>query len=99
MFVTESILTATCSSITLLECVNNFLEWSGEDIPAALNAVTATPAAMMGVKGVKGTLDADADADLIIFSDHETAEGRSHLVLDEVWKFGTKVFSSEESKA
>lgn len=54
---------------------------------------------MMGVKGVKGTLDAHADADLLIFSDRETAEGRSHLVLDEVWKFGTKVFSSEESKA
>ncbi|KAK5995182.1 N-acetylglucosamine-6-phosphate deacetylase [Cladobotryum mycophilum] len=79
------------SSITLLECVNNFLEWSGTAIPHALKAVTATPAAMMGVKGIKGTLDAGADADLVIFSEDQESGKASKLVLDEVWKFGTRV--------
>ncbi|UNI22600.1 N-acetylglucosamine-6-phosphate deacetylase [Purpureocillium takamizusanense] len=81
------------SSITLLECVNNFLQWSGTDIPQALKAVTATPAAMLGFQGVKGTLDADADADLVIFSE-DTSNGCSQLVLDEVWKFGTRLYRS-----
>lgn len=49
---------------------------------------------MMGLKGIKGTLEAGADADLVIFSDEETANGRSSLVLDEVWKFGTRVYRS-----
>lgn len=82
------------SSITLLECVNNFLHWTGSTIPQALNAVTATPAAMLGLQGVKGTLDAGADADIVIFSeDADNAGGR--LVLDEVWKFGTRVSRTE----
>jgi N-acetylglucosamine-6-phosphate deacetylase len=79
------------SSITLLECVNNFLQWTGASIPRALGAVTATPAAMLGMQGVKGTLDAEADADFVIFSETQSPEGRSQLVLDEVWKFGTRV--------
>lgn len=52
---------------------------------------------MMGVKGVKGTLDAGADADLVIFSDSRTADGWSKLELDEVWKFGTRVYRSDSS--
>lgn len=51
----------------------------------------------MGVKGVKGTLEAGADADLIIFTDKQTADGRSQLVLDEVWKFGTRVFQEGQA--
>lgn len=80
------------SSITLLECVNNFLQWSGTGIPQALRAVTATPAAMLGLNGIKGTLEADADADLVIFSEHKAHNGAaSQLVLDEVWKFGSRI--------
>ena len=78
------------SSITLIECVNNFLVWSGATIPQALKAVTSTPAAMLGVQGVKGSLDAGADADLVIFS-----EDNKGLVVDEVWKFGAKIFERE----
>ncbi len=78
------------SSITLIECVNNFLIWSGATIPQALKAVTSTPAAMLGVEGVKGSLNAGADADLVIFS-----EDNKGLVVDEVWKFGSKVFERE----
>ncbi|KAI9900622.1 hypothetical protein N3K66_004884 [Trichothecium roseum] len=82
------------SSITLLECVNNFLHWTGSTIPQALNAVTATPAAMLGLQSVKGTLDAGADADIVIFSE-DTENAGSRLVLDEVWKFGTRVSRTE----
>ncbi|KAM7197405.1 family 9 carbohydrate esterase [Rhypophila sp. PSN 637] len=89
------------SSITLIDCVNNFLKWSGATIPQALRAVTCTPAAMLGVQRTKGVLDFGADADLVIFSEAEernndSAQGEgmsSKLVVDEVWKFGTKVFS------
>ena len=79
------------SSITLIECINNFLEWTGSSIPQALNAVTSTPAAMLGAQGIKGTLDAGADADLVVFSEQKADNGAPQLVLDEVWKFGTKV--------
>lgn len=48
---------------------------------------------MLGLEGVKGTLDAGADADLAIFSE-EKQDGSSQLVLDEVWKFGTRVSRS-----
>jgi len=79
------------SSITLIQCVNNFLNWSGASIPQALKAVTATPAAMLGLSGVKGTLDADADADLVILSEELSDDGKN-LIVDQVWKFGVKVF-------
>jgi N-acetylglucosamine-6-phosphate deacetylase len=80
------------STIALIECVNNFLAWSGASIPQALKAVTATPATMLGLAGVKGTLDNDADADLCVFSEERGELGEPKLVVDQVWKFGTKVF-------
>ncbi|RDW71871.1 hypothetical protein BP5796_07905 [Coleophoma crateriformis] len=80
------------SSITLIECVTNFLNWSGATVPQALKAVTATPAAMLGMTGVKGSLEDDADADLVIINERVEADGTKTLVIDEVWKFGSKVF-------
>lgn len=80
------------SSITLIECVNNFLQWSGASIPQALKAVTATPAAMLRVRDTKGTLEAGGDADLIVFSEAKNEDGSPKLVIDEVWKFGARVF-------
>ncbi|CAJ2505457.1 Uu.00g128510.m01.CDS01 [Anthostomella pinea] len=80
------------SSITLIECVTNFLRWSGATIPQALRAVTSTPAAMLGMQGVKGCLDDGADADLVVLSEG-LGQDEAELVIDEVWKFGTKVFS------
>ncbi|KAI4598193.1 hypothetical protein KJ359_003076 [Pestalotiopsis sp. 9143b] len=80
------------SSITLIECVNNFLSWSGEDVPSALQAVTSTPAAMLGLQGSKGCLEDGADADLVILTEQQT-NGGVELIVDEVWKFGTKIFS------
>jgi len=84
------------SSITLIECVSNFLNWSGEGVGKALKAVTATPAAMLGLGGVKGCLDSDADADLCIISEEVAPDGQKKLLVDQVWKFGTKVFDRLE---
>ncbi|KAG5929056.1 hypothetical protein E4U42_007281 [Claviceps africana] len=82
------------SSITLIECVNNFLEWSGASIPQALKSVTSTPAAMLGIQKTKGTLEAGADGDLVIFSEEKPTTGSksTRLVVDEVWKFGSRLF-------
>lgn len=77
----------------MIECVNNFLNWSGASIPQAIGAVTATPAAMLGVSDVKGNLKPDADADLVILSE-EHYDGKRELVVNEVWKFGARVFSA-----
>jgi N-acetylglucosamine-6-phosphate deacetylase len=84
------------SSITLIECVNNFLHWSGSNIAEAIKAVTSTPAAMLGFQGVKGSLESDADADLVVLGEDVDDNGVSTLSVDQVWKFGTKVFDSEE---
>ncbi|KAG5984011.1 hypothetical protein E4U55_006376 [Claviceps digitariae] len=88
------------SSITLIECVNNFLEWSGASIPQALKSVTSTPAAMLGIQGTKGTLEAGADADLVILSEDKPTTGSesTKLVLDEVWKFGTRLVGSSNAE-
>ncbi|CZT43116.1 related to N-acetylglucosamine-6-phosphate deacetylase [Rhynchosporium secalis] len=80
------------SSITLIECVTNFLNWSGASIPQALKAVTSTPAAMLGLSDIKGSLKADADADLVIIDDVIDEFGKKDLLIDQVWKFGSKVF-------
>jgi len=88
----RGLILTTFSSSTLVECVNNFLQWSGASIPQALKAVTATPAAMLGIQGTKGTLEAGGDADLVVFSEEKNADGTPRLVVDEVWKFGARVF-------
>lgn len=67
--------------------------------------MTVTPANMLGVQGVKGCLEPGADADLVVFSEVLETVGdgsrspgtiTTKLVVDEVWKFGTKVFSRFE---
>lgn len=48
---------------------------------------------MLGVEGVKGCLEAGADADLVVLSEKEEDHGnKRELVVDEVWKFGVRVF-------
>jgi N-acetylglucosamine-6-phosphate deacetylase len=83
------------SSITLIECVNNFLNWSGVDVAQALDAVTVTPAKMLGVDKVKGKLEPGADADLVILDESVRDDGRKELVVEQVWKFGTCVFDAQ----
>lgn len=76
--------------------MTNFLIWSGASIPQALKAVTSTPAAMLGMSDVKGNLKGDADADLVIIDEAVDEFGKKTLIIDQVWKFGSKVFDRSE---
>ncbi|KAH6616741.1 N-acetylglucosamine-6-phosphate deacetylase [Boeremia exigua] len=81
------------SSIQLMDCVNNFLNWTGASVPEALKAVTETPAKMLGLEDTKGSLKEGADADLVILSLQDNSTGCERKVtVDQVWKFGVKVF-------
>lgn len=79
------------SSATLIECVNNFWTWSHATIPEVIRSVTSTPAEMLGLQHVKGTLNPDADADLLVLDAHEDKNGLRSLKVEQVWKFGTLV--------
>ncbi|KAF2645082.1 n-acetylglucosamine-6-phosphate deacetylase-like protein [Massarina eburnea CBS 473.64] len=84
------------SSIELVDCVTNFLNWTGASVSEALRAVTETPARMLSVHGVKGSLEEGADADLVVLDVQSTAVGGERkVVVDQVWKFGVKVFEKE----
>lgn len=80
------------SCIELVECVTNFLNWSGASVPEAVRAVTATPARMLGLERVKGTLEAGADADIVVLELESDENGERRLEVDQVWKFGEMVF-------
>ncbi|KAA8642201.1 hypothetical protein EYZ11_009213 [Aspergillus tanneri] len=84
------------SSATLIECVNNFRRWSGASTAEALSSVTATPARLLGLEGVKGSLDSGADADLVVLSDVEDPYSGPTLVVDQVWKRGVKIYDTEK---
>jgi N-acetylglucosamine-6-phosphate deacetylase len=83
------------SSIQLVDCVTNFLNWTGASVPEALKAVTETPARMLGMEDVKGVLKEGADADLVILDlQNDAVRGEKKIVVDQVWKFGAKVFDN-----
>ncbi|KAJ4322118.1 N-acetyl-glucosamine-6-phosphate deacetylase [Neodidymelliopsis sp. IMI 364377] len=83
------------SSIQLVDCVTNFLNWTDASVPEALKAVTETPARMLGLEGVKGSLEKGADADLVVLDlQDDGVSGDKKLLVDQVWKFGAKVFES-----
>lgn len=84
------------SSATLIECVNNFRRWSNTSTAEALNAVTATPAKMMGLEGVKGSLDSGADADLVVLGEKEDPFAGPTLTVDQVWKLGVRIHDAEK---
>lgn len=50
---------------------------------------------MLGLQGAKGSLDIGADADFVIFSETEVDSAKC-LVLNEVWKFGVRLYSSAD---
>jgi len=82
------------SSITLIECVNNFFNWSGASIAQALGAVTSTPAKMLGLSDKKGSLDSGADADLVVLDEIMAEDGWRNLKVEQVWKFVKCVFDA-----
>lgn len=79
------------SSISLIECVNNFLNFTGASVPQALGTVTSTPARMLGLEDTKGFLAPGADADLVVLDEMEGNEGKKMLKVDQVYKFGRLV--------
>ncbi|KAL3470450.1 hypothetical protein BJX99DRAFT_239443 [Aspergillus californicus] len=79
------------SSATLIECVNNFRRWSGASTAQALNAASATPARLLGLQGVKGSLESGADADLLVLSDEEDPYSGRTLKVRQVWKRGARI--------
>lgn len=84
------------SAVTLVECVSNFLNWTGASLADGIKAVTATPARLLGMEKVKGCLDSDADADLCILTEERGEKGEIKLTVDQVWKFGSKVYDIAE---
>ena len=84
------------SSATLIECVSNFWTWSHATIPEVIKSVTSTPAEMLGMQRVKGTLEPDADADLLVLDAREDGNGLRELSVKQVWKFGMKVHDSAD---
>lgn len=77
------------SAITLLECVNNFIGFTGAEVGEALRCVTETPAKMLGkdVETRKGKLEVGMDADLVVLD----LDSEGTLGLQQVWKFGELV--------
>lgn len=84
------------SSATLIECVSNFWTWSHATIPEVLRSVTSTPAEMLGIAERKGTLNPNADADLLVLDAQELANGRRNFTVHQVYKFGSLVYDGSE---
>jgi len=86
---------------TMVECVNNIIEWaedwSGDGIARGLRTATETPARMLGLTGKKGGLEKGGDADLLVLEE-VTVGARRMLRVDEVWKFGVRVYSRDEGR-
>ncbi|KAJ5545306.1 hypothetical protein N7535_006311 [Penicillium sp. DV-2018c] len=85
------------SSATLIECVNNFRRWSGASTAEAINAVTAAPARLLGLEGIKGSLEAGADADLVVLGESDDPYSGSTLTVDQVWKLGAKIHDTDKA--
>ena len=84
------------SCVTIPQCINNFRKWTGASIPAVLQAVTSRPASILGMENVKGSLRDGADADFVVLSEKDVlGQSVSELAVDQVWKFGAKVFDRD----
>ncbi len=78
---------------TLLQCLSNLIRWTGIGVGRALKTVTTNPARLLGCSDQKGSLRPGADADLVVLS-WGTVDGLRELQVDQVWKFGSKVYDS-----
>ncbi|KAK6441735.1 N-acetyl-glucosamine-6-phosphate deacetylase [Oleoguttula sp. CCFEE 5521] len=84
------------SSATLVECASNFWSWSGVSVPDVIRAVTTAPAEVLGLQGVKGGLEAGADADLVVLDVVEDGSGVKRFEVEQVWKFGVMVYDKSD---
>ncbi|CAI7591239.1 unnamed protein product [Penicillium pancosmium] len=84
------------SCVTIPQCINNFRKWTGASIAAVLQTVTSRPASILGMENVKGSLRDGTDADFVVLSEEDVlGQSVSELVVDQVWKFGVKVFDRD----
>ena len=79
------------SCVTLIECLNNLIHFTGLSLPEAVRAVTMTPAKVLDLQSRKGTLEPGADADLVELYEIEDEDGPVSLLVHEVWKFGKQI--------
>lgn len=79
-----------------MDCVNNFINFTGATVAEAISAVTSTPAAMLGISERKGNIIPGSDADLLVLKREDSNRG-TKLTVEQVWKFGHKVFDVAES--
>ncbi|KAL1857793.1 N-acetyl-glucosamine-6-phosphate deacetylase [Paecilomyces lecythidis] len=84
------------SAVNLMDCVNNFINFTGATVAEAISAVTSTPAAMLGISERKGNIIPGSDADLLVLKREDSNRG-TKLTVAQVWKFGHKVFDVAES--
>jgi len=77
------------SVVDLIDCVNNFMRFTGCGTAKALECVTGTPAKMLGkdIEKSKGRLDVGMDADLVVLDQEPDGD----LTVQQVWKFGVQV--------
>ena len=54
---------------------------------------------MLGLADIKGTLRPGADADLVVLDDKRETNVDVTLRVDEVWKFGGRVYCRESENA
>ncbi|KAI5814187.1 hypothetical protein BZA77DRAFT_339171 [Pyronema omphalodes] len=82
------------SSVTLVECLGNFLNWTGVSLAEGIRTVTETPAKMLGIEERKGMLRPGADADLVVLNEVVGSDGNIKLTVEKVYKFGAEVYSA-----
>jgi N-acetylglucosamine-6-phosphate deacetylase len=77
------------SVVDLIDCVNNFIRFTGCGAAKALDCVTRTPAKMLGkdVEKSKGRLEEGMDADLVVLEEGSDGD----LSVQQVWKFGVQL--------
>lgn len=82
------------ASATMDQCVSHIIKWTGIGIAEGLQTVTSHPARLLGLDGIKGSLSVGADADLVVLDEHGSGD-EWRLNVEEVWKFGSKVYSAD----
>lgn len=78
------------SNIDLLQALRNIIKWSGWSLQDVLPLATTNPARLLGLEKRKGTLQAGADADILLL-DHK-------LNVKDVWFAGRRKETSDVSE-
>ncbi|OKL55451.1 hypothetical protein UA08_09284 [Talaromyces atroroseus] len=90
----EGLDTIAGSATPILDCLNNLMRWTGASIHQVIQTVTTNPAALLDLEHTKGTLAANSDADIVIMRVVPVNKEFTKLEIDEVWKFGHRLFKS-----